>query len=147
MGCAFPPRYFHSSAAIITALLDKELTKRQLLSASYVARTQDFDAYVNGIANKSAEEVAFIMCRMKYLYLGYCHQFDSVGRIGGPDEQYRGRTTTIYGRFDGGNGYQGYYSGITRDSCREVSGRGAHSLGEMRTVNSWTDFTTTWRTG
>jgi hypothetical protein len=54
------------TAAIITALLEKELTKRQLLSASYVARTQDFDAYVNGIANKSAEQVAFIMCRMKY---------------------------------------------------------------------------------
>eukprot|EP00970_Alexandrium_tamarense_P002280 scaffold327_cov189-Alexandrium_tamarense.AAC.11 len=84
-----------------------------MLSASYVARTHDFDAYVNGIANKSAEESG---------------------------KNWRTR-------FDGGNDYQGYYSGITRDSCREVSGREAYSLGEMRTVNSWTDFTTTWRTG
>jgi len=54
-------------------LLSKELAKYCL------ERRKDSklcEAFVKGVANKTAAEVSVIMCRMKYLYEGHCREFE-----------------------------------------------------------------------
>jgi hypothetical protein len=111
------------------------------------------DAYVDGTTDKSAVEVATIMCRMKYIYEGCCPQFNRKWeeleqQVEYVVEELAKRELKFHyaENFGGRNDYEGYYTGITWDACFEVSDSSAYSLGEMRTqlVNGWTEFPSTW---
>ncbi|KAK1745229.1 hypothetical protein QTG54_004520 [Skeletonema marinoi] len=125
-------------------LLKKELAKYNL------TRRKDSklcDAFVKGTTNKSVEEVADVMCRMKYLYGGYCKEFnkeireveDEIDReVDDIAEQYKGYNSDPFSEFEG------YYRGIRGDACSEVTGYYSFADYKLDVANAWTAFPEQW---
>lgn len=121
-------------------LLKKELAKYNL------TRRKDStlcDAFVKGTTTKSVEEVAIIMCRFKYLYEGYCKEFNNeIDRI---DREIDDEVDNIaeYSR-DPFAGFEGYYRGIRGDACREVTGYYSFADVKRDMANGWKNFPEKW---
>ena len=125
-------------------LLKKELAKYNL------TRRKDSklcDAFVKGTTTKSVEEVATIMCRMKYLYEGFCKKFnDELNRV---EDEIDREVDSIAEQnkrynFDPFSEFEGYYRGIRGDACSEVTGYYSFADYKLELASSWTTFPEQW---
>ena len=87
------------------------------------------------------------MCRMKYLYGGYCKEFnkeireveDEIDReVDDIAEQYKGYNSDPFSEFEG------YYRGIRGDACSEVTGYYSFADYKLDVANAWTAFPEQW---
>eukprot|EP00986_Skeletonema_menzelii_P011068 scaffold5585_cov153-Skeletonema_menzelii.AAC.6 len=103
-------------------LLTKELAKYNL------TRRKDSklcDAFVKGETTKSVEEVVAIMCKMKYLYEGFCKKFNKeLNRVEDEIDREVDSIAEQCKRYnsDPFSDFEGYYRGIRGDACNEVTG-------------------------
>jgi hypothetical protein len=125
-------------------ILKKELAKYNLTRRK---DSQLCDAFVKGTTTKSVEEVAIIMCRMKYLYEGYCKEFnDEIGRVEDELEREVDKIAEEQKRYncDPFSGYDGYYRGISGDACTEVTGYYSFADYKLDVASGWTSFPNKW---
>ncbi|KAL9186227.1 hypothetical protein ACHAXT_005465 [Thalassiosira profunda] len=138
-----PSTWSKSNATLDTSnaeLLANELAKYDLKRRS---DSKLCDAFVNGTTDKTAEEVALVMCRMQYLYGGYCAEFNKEMR--GIEEAIEAETEFIAKQYaDPCSSFEGYYSGITRDACHEVTGEYSFGGYKRGVVESWKEFPAEW---
>ena len=139
-----PPSLSPSAKAANAQSLKEELAKygmKRRLDSTLC------DAYVEGTAGKTAEEVAIIMCRMKYLYEGYCKDFErQLSRVSEEIEEKMkafAEREAGYSR-DPFSDFAGYFPGIRSYACEEVTG--GSSFGEYKRdlADRWTEFPSQW---
>lgn len=125
-------------------LLKKELAKYNL------TRRKDSllcDAFVKGTTTKSVEEVATTMCRMKYLYEGFCKSFnEELSRVEDEIEEEVENLAAQCKRYktDPFSDFDGYYRGIRGDACSEITGYYSLSDYKLDLASSWTMFPEQW---
>lgn len=124
-------------------LLKKELAKYKLVKRK---DSKLCTAFIKGTTSKTAEEVAIIMCRMKYLYEGYCEEFND--EISSTEEEIDKEVENLaedekkYACADNPWSYNngGYYRGIRADACREVTGTSSFGAYTSTVATCWTTF-------
>jgi hypothetical protein len=125
-------------------LLKKELAKYKL------TRRKDSklcDAFVKGTTSKSVEEVVTIMCRMKYLYGGYCKEFnEEIRRVEEEIDREVDDLAEQVKRYncDPFSEFEGYYRGISGDACNEVTGYYSFADYKLDVASGWTTFPEEW---
>ncbi|GMH71397.1 hypothetical protein TrRE_jg2792 [Triparma retinervis] len=96
---------------------------------------------------ETAYEVAHRMAEVRYLRDGYCSEFDNeFDAIQGQVEDMVEELAEQAAMASDNHGWEGYYSGIYAEACREVYGNGFYSSGDIMTdmVDSWSEFPDVW---